>query len=210
MKKNIRYILNISVLFLSWLYPYRVLQYAKTLFFYKIYTFAIQRQFKSAGINLSVNPYLILHGAEHIVIGNNVSIQSRCWIGAHDEYFGYRYSPILIIGNNVTINFNCHIACINSITIGNDTLISSNVLISDHTHGETNCNAFHGIRRTQPLVSKGAIVIGNNVWIGEKASILPGVCIGDNTIIGANAVVTKNIPANCIAAGNPAKIIRTL
>lgn len=210
MKTYFRSILNTSALFLSWLYPYRIVQYAKILFFYKIYSFVMQRQFKNTGSNLSINPGIILHGAKHIVLGNNVSIQSGCWIAAHDEYFGYHYSPQLTIGNSVTINFNCHIACINSITIGDDTLISSNVLITDHTHGETTKNMHNSIRRKQPLLSKGAIVIGKNVWIGEKASIMSGVHIGDNTIIGANSVVTKNIPSNSIAVGSPAKVIRKI
>ncbi|WP_032599622.1 DapH/DapD/GlmU-related protein, partial [Bacteroides fragilis] len=57
---------------------------------------------------------------------------------------------------------------------------------------------------------KGPVVIGNNVWIGEGASILPNVTIGDNSIVAAHAVVTKNIPANSIAVGCPARIIRTI
>ncbi|MCX6073157.1 MAG: acyltransferase [Campylobacterales bacterium] len=210
MKRAIRNILTVTSFFLSWFYPYRILKYTKILFLYKIYSFAIKQQCKQVGANLSIEPSLVLDGAKHIILGNNVSIRGRCWIGAYDEYFGYRYSPSLTIGDNVIINFNCHIACINSITIGNDTLVSSDVLISDHTHGEISNRTFDSIRRTQPLVSKGAIVIGNNVWIGEKVSILSNVCIGDNSIIGANSVVTKNIPANCIVAGNPAKIIREI
>lgn len=61
---------------------------------------------------------------------------------------------------------------------------------------------------TIPIYSKGAIVIGDNVWIGEKAAILAGVTIGEGAIIGANAVVTKNIPPYSIAAGIPARIIK--
>jgi len=210
MKRSIRYILNLSAYIFSWLYPYQAIKYTRILFFYKIYSFAVQRQFKCAGTNLSVEPPLVLDGAKYIAIGNNVSIRGRCWIAAYDNYFGFRYSPVLLIGNNVVINFNCHIACINSITIGNNALISSDVFISDHSHGKIKDNDFSIIRRTQPLVSKGSIVIGNNVWIGEKVSIMPGVCIGDNSVIGANSIVTKNIPENCIAAGNPATIIRVI
>lgn len=60
------------------------------------------------------------------------------------------------------------------------------------------------------LVSKGEVVIGNNVWIGDKAAILAGVHIGDGAIIGANSVVAKDVPANCVVGGIPAKVLRTL
>ena len=60
------------------------------------------------------------------------------------------------------------------------------------------------------IYSKGAVRIGNNVWIGDKATILPGVTIGDGVIIGANSVVTKNIPDYCVVGGNPAKVIKSI
>ncbi len=60
----------------------------------------------------------------------------------------------------------------------------------------------------RPVKSKGSIVIGDNVWIGDKATILPGVIIGDGAVIAANAVVSKDVPAYCVAGGNPAKIIK--
>ena len=58
--------------------------------------------------------------------------------------------------------------------------------------------------------SKGEVEIGNNVWIGDKATILAGVVIGDNVIVAANSVVTKSVPSNTIVAGSPAKIIKQL
>ena len=208
MKHFIRIILTGMAFIVSWIYPYKILQYAKILFFDKIYSFVIKSQLKKSGINLSIEPPIILDGAKYISVGDNVSIRSRCWIGAYNIYYGYRYSPSVEIGNHVIINFNSHIACINSIIIGDNSLISSNVLISDHSHGNTSSS--DTMRRTEPLISKGPIIIGKNVWIGEKASILSGVSIGDNSIIGANSVVTQNIPPNCVAVGNPARIIRVI
>jgi acetyltransferase-like isoleucine patch superfamily enzyme len=82
------------------------------------------------------------------------------------------------------------------------------VYISDHSHGEINSSILSTIPVERPLISKGSVVIENNVWIGEGVCILPGVRIGSNSIIGANAVVTKNIPANVVVAGNPARIIK--
>ncbi len=60
------------------------------------------------------------------------------------------------------------------------------------------------------MQSKGSVTIGKNVWLGDKVAILPGVTIGDNVIVGANSVVTSNIPSDCIAAGIPATIKRKL
>lgn len=208
MKHSIRIILTGLAFIISWFYPYKILQYTKILFLYKIYSFTIKSQLKKSGINLSIEPPIVLDGAKYISIGNDVSIRSRCWIGAYNMYYSYQYSPSVQIGNHVIINFNCHIACINSIVIGDNSLISSNVLISDHSHGNTDPSG--KIRRSEPLISKGPIIIGKNVWIGEKASILSGVSIGDNSIIGANSVVTKNVPKNCVVAGNPAIIIREI
>jgi acetyltransferase-like isoleucine patch superfamily enzyme len=66
----------------------------------------------------------------------------------------------------------------------------------------------HPFRR--PLVSKGPVLIGDCVWIGDKATILPGVTIGKGSVIGANAVVTKDVPDYCMAAGNPAVVLKKL
>ena len=105
----------------------------------------------------------------------------------------------------VCVNKNVHIGCINRITIGKGTLIGSNVLITDHSHGDKEYDLTPSNR---PLYSQGPVVIGKNVWIGENVGILPDVTIGDNCIICAGSVVTRSIPNNSIAAGNPARIVR--
>lgn len=112
----------------------------------------------------------------------------------------------IVIGNNVNINWYAHIGAINKIVIGDNVLIGSSVLITDHSHGQSGMSNLPPAAR--PLYSKGPVIIGENVWIGEGAVILGGVEIGSNTIIGANSVVTHDIPANCVAAGVPAKIIK--
>lgn len=117
----------------------------------------------------------------------------------------------LRFGSNIEINDYVHIACIQSITIGDNTLIASKVFISDHNHGaftvgSADCGP--GVPpASRPLFSH-PITIGKNVWIGEGASILPGVSVGDGAVIGAGSVVTKDIPPNCVVAGNPARILR--
>ncbi|MBO1922991.1 acyltransferase [Thiomicrorhabdus sp. 6S3-12] len=114
------------------------------------------------------------------------------------------------IGDNVSINFNCHIGCVNKILIGNNVLIASNVFITDHSHGSINEADLEKPPKDRALVSKGAVIIEDNVWIGDGVSIFANVTIGKNSIIGANSVVTKSIPENCVAVGTPAQVIKNL
>lgn len=102
-----------------------------------------------------------------------------------------------------------HITCVNGITIGRGVRTGKSVLISDNSHGNpSNIEHLYIHPNLRPLYSKGPIVIGNNVWIGEKAAILAGVHIGEGSVIGANSVVTHDVPPYSIAVGCPAKIIK--
>ncbi len=102
----------------------------------------------------------------------------------------------VFIGNNVSFGSNCEFYCSDSVTIGNDTIFSNNCIIRD-----SDIHEIVGKENHAP------IVIGNHVWVGTNAIILKGVTIGDGAIIGAGAVVTKDVPENCVVAGNPAKVI---
>ena len=81
------------------------------------------------------------------------------------------------------------------------------MLITDNAHGLFTEEDLSVPPRRRALVSKGPVIIEDNVWIGDKASVLPGVRIGKGSIIGANAVVTKDVPPHCMAVGNPVRII---
>jgi acetyltransferase-like isoleucine patch superfamily enzyme len=120
-------------------------------------------------------------------------------------------SITISIGNNVQINDYVHITGINNIVIGDNVLIASKVYISDSSHGsyagDKNDSDPTSIPKNRPLFSK-AICIEDNVWLGEMVSVLPGVTIGKGTIVGANSVVTRSLPANVIAVGVPAKPIK--
>jgi acetyltransferase-like isoleucine patch superfamily enzyme len=131
-------------------------------------------------------------------------------IEAWDKYSMQSFAPEITIGNNVTFNTDCHIGCINKVTIGNNVLIASRVYISDHSHGDVSAEALSKSPEMRDLVSKGPVIIEDNVWIGEGACIMPGVTIGANSIIGANAVVTKSFPVNSVIGGVPAVIIKNL
>lgn len=154
--------------------------------------------------------FSIIHG-EHIYIGDNFSsgrfLKLQTWEYYNDQSTGY--VPSLEIGNDFICQDNVLISCMNNITIGNNVLLGDNVFISDNLHGDCSIPSqrkIHPIKR--PLVSKGPINIGSNVWIGRNVCIMGNVNIGDGAVIGANAVVTHDIPANSVAVGCPAKIIK--
>jgi acetyltransferase-like isoleucine patch superfamily enzyme len=120
--------------------------------------------------------------------------------------FNFSSGAHLIIANNAKmsigsgyVNRHCKIKCFSEISIGNDVAISENVSIWD--------SDVHEVIRKDNVMTK-PIKIGNHVWIGTNAIILKGVNIGDNSIIAAGSVVNRDIPENCLAAGNPAKIIK--
>lgn len=85
------------------------------------------------------------------------------------------------------------------------------VTVTDNSHGHNDSlEELDTAPLLRPVYSKGPVIIEDNVWIGDKAIILPNVTIGKGSIIGAGAVVTKDIPPYCIAVGNPAKVIRKI
>lgn len=119
--------------------------------------------------------------------------------------------PVLHIGNHVQINDSVHIGAIEQVVIGDHTLIASRVFISDHNHGNYQVHGVASAPEIPPAdrpLSSRPVHIGRNVWLGEQVCILPGVTVGDGAIVGANSVVTRDIPPNSIAAGNPARVIR--
>jgi acetyltransferase-like isoleucine patch superfamily enzyme len=89
-------------------------------------------------------------------------------------------------------------------------LIASKVYISDHFHGNVTAEELDIAPVKRKLFSKGPVIIGDNVWIGEGVVIMPGVEIGNSCIIGANAVVTKSFPKDSVIGGNPARLIKVL
>jgi acetyltransferase-like isoleucine patch superfamily enzyme len=103
------------------------------------------------------------------------------------------------IGDRAFINCGVAIYATKSIKIGHYVKIGDNARVID--------SDFHPASPDKPIKQK-PIVIGNNVWIGAQAIILPGVTIGDHSVIGAGAVVAKDIPDRCVAVGNPARIVR--
>lgn len=174
----------------------------------KIYSYWIQNEFKNCGKGCFIKKFLFLKGGENITLGNNVYIGEDFVLETYRHFQNQSFSPCIVIGNNSSLGDNGHITCINKITIGNNVLMGRKVLITDNAHGASQKIFLEMPPTERPLISKGPIIIEDNVWIGEMACIMSGVTIGKGSIIGANAVVTKSIPPYCIAVGNPARVIK--
>lgn len=143
-------------------------------------------------------------GEKYIKISSNFHAGPSLRLEAWDSYGGEKYNPEVIIGSDVCFNSNVHIGANNFISIGNRVLVGSNVLITDHTHGQSSMADLSIPPLERKLFSKGPIVIEDDVLIGDNVCILPGVKIGKSSIIGAGAVVTKDVPSFSIAKGVPA------
>lgn len=114
------------------------------------------------------------------------------------------YGKNITLGDNVFFNFNCVILDVTTITIGSNVLFGPNVQIYAATH------PLNWQERASGLEAGKPVTIGSDVWIGGGSIICPGVTIGERTVIGAGSVVTRDIPANVFAAGNPCRVIREL
>lgn len=170
----------------------------------------LKKKFKKIGIGFGLGKDYSVLNAKYIEIGNGFWASHRFRLEAIDSYENQSFSPKIVIGNNVTFNPDCHIGCIDIIQIGDNCLFASKVFISDHNHGDLTKEFIKIPPGKRPLTSKGGIIIGNNVWVGENVSILSGVTIGENSIIAANAVVTKDVLPNTVVGGVPAKVIKEI
>jgi len=127
--------------------------------------------------------------------------ESDAWI---QPPFFADYGTNISLGTKVFFNFNCVVLDVTHVTIGNNVLFGPSVQIYTATH------PISAVERRKWLESAKPITIGSDVWVGGGAIICPGVTIGDRTVIGAGSVVTRDIPSDVFAAGNPCRVIRPL
>jgi maltose O-acetyltransferase len=114
------------------------------------------------------------------------------------------YGTNIALGTKVFFNFNCVVLDVTRVTIGSNVLFGPAVQIYTATH------PLSAVERRKWLELAKSVQIGSDVWVGGGAIICPGVTIGDRSVIGAGSVVTRNIPSDVFAAGNPARVIRSL
>lgn len=147
-----------------------------------------------------------IHGSKYITIDEGTFFDDFFCLTSWPERVNE--PPSLIIGSKCSFGTFCHITCANKIHIGNCVLTGKYVTISDNNHGNTDMESLIQKPYQRAIVSKGPIIIEDDVWIGDKATILSGVKIGKGAVVAANSVVTKDVPEYSVVAGNPARIIR--
>jgi len=144
-----------------------------------------------------------------VIIGNNCDIQG---------VLISQGSGIISIGSNTTIRNDSVVGSVASISIGNNVIISNSVHIYDNNNHPTSPavrkrmteKGFYGTEWGWENAESSPVVINDNVWICERATILKGVTIGEGSIVACNSVVTKNVPAFSLVAGNPAKVVKSI
>lgn len=149
---------------------------------------------------------IVIRGKKYIDFGTNITTGAYCRIEVHGEHD----RKCLVFGDNVNIGYDVRISCSEHIAIGNNVLMGSRVLIIDNCHGKYSDEA-QDSPNTPPNKRKNiskSVKIEDNVWIGENSVIQMGVTVGFGSIIAANTVITKDVPAKTIVAGVPAKVIK--
>jgi acetyltransferase-like isoleucine patch superfamily enzyme len=139
----------------------------------------------------------VIHGGGKFVVGQNVSLRATPRLPI--ELF-CAPGAVLTLEDGCFLNQGVHIACNTSVHVGASALLADQVLVMD--------TDFHAVGK-RPIQS-APVTIEANTWIGARAIILQGVTIGQGTVVGAGSVVTHSLPANVVAAGNPARILRQI
>ena len=176
----------------------------------KTFTKAVSLYLLECGKGLDISRDAFIEGGEYIAFGKSVIIQKGLRMEAISDYpySGERFEPAIFVGDGVSIGRDCHIGAINKVVIGKDVLIGSKVYITDHQHGKATYEDMIEAPKDRCLYSKGPVIIEDRVWIGDNVVIMPGVTLGHNSIVAANAVVTKDVPPFSIVAGVPASVIK--
>lgn len=165
-------------------------------------------QFANLGARSLVRPPVrAITNARHIWIAQDVFIAQGAYLSVVTESRGRAYRPCLTIGAGTCIGADFVVSCAHSVRIGSKVLIADRVLIADSFHGYSD--------RTRPVIDQplevgGETSIGDGAFIGVNAVVLPGVRVGAHAVIGAGSVVTHDIPAFAVAAGNPARVLRII
>jgi len=159
---------------------------------------------------IRVGPRAHMRGLSNISVGEDFSCGEGLWLEAVTRYGGQVFNPRMRIGNHVRISNWTHIACTNSVTIGDHVLIGSKVMITDHNHGHFGAGATPPEipPAERPLEGDRFVTIGAKVWLGDGVVVCPGVTIGEGSVVGGNAVVTSDVPPYTLVAGVPARPLR--
>ena len=177
-----------------------------------LYSAYIRHQIRQCGELKLGSTQLHLFGLRYMEFGDQVEMHFNARVQCID-YFqptDQHFKPRLILHDHVVVQAMCHIGCIDRVEIGEWSTMGARCYITDHTHGGTSREELLLPPRKRPLVSRGPVKIGKYVHLGEGVCVMPGVTIGDYSVIGAGAVVTRDIPPFSIAVGSTAKVIKQI
>jgi len=163
-----------------------------------------KRKFASVGNNSYIESIDRIIGARNVFLGNDVYIGNHTRIEAHSEWNGKKYKPSIVFGDNVSIGQGFHIAAMGQIVIGQGTVISGNVLVTDLEHEYRDIDL--SVSRQDILWKHTSI--GENCFIGYGAVIQSGTELGNHCIVGSNAVLKGKYPDYCVLVGVPARIVK--
>ena len=172
--------------------------------------FIVEPVFRSrcskVGKRLRIERVPMIVGKVDLEVGDDVEISGKIGILTNDRL---GLNPTVRIGNHTFIGSQCIMRLAKEVSIGEHCLIAGGVQIFDNNGHPLEAEARQeGLPVSADTVKP--VIIGNNVWIGSRATVLPGVTIGDNSVVASGSVVTKSVPANAIVGGNPARVIKLL
>jgi len=177
---------------------YSVLKMVCRTYCCRVYYSIFFRNRVTIGSRAKIFGKLSIKGPGKVFIGNDVNISMLVTPWTYDK------DAIITIGDNVFLN-GTRFGCKKSITIGNNCIVAESRIVDTNFH-----STYINRHDSEAPIKTEKIVIGQNVWITPDCQVLPDVTIGDNSVIGINSVVSHSIPANSLAAGNPAIVIKTL
>lgn len=171
----------------------------------KLFSLLVSGAFARFGRKTVLVQPIRLDGEERIAIGDRVYVGANCWLQTLPD--GDNTSVAVSVGEGSSFAGACVISAARSVTLEDHVLLARNVYISDHAHKYSDTDIpikDQGLDKIEPvLIKRGA-------WLGQNVVVCPGVTIGVGAVIGANSVVTQNIPDYCVAAGAPARVLKNI
>jgi acetyltransferase-like isoleucine patch superfamily enzyme len=165
----------------------------------------VRRRFLTpSGRRMLLDGMLFLGGGVKLEVGRNARLRFGRWVWIGHGTKIRCHEGEVRIGDKTVLGQECTISAYQHVSIGEQCIIADRVMMIDFDHNVAEVE--RAIRRQG--IYKRDVRVGNNVWIGYGAQILRGARVGDNSIVGASAVVTKDVPANAVVAGVPARVIR--
>jgi acetyltransferase-like isoleucine patch superfamily enzyme len=171
----------------------------------KAFSLLISGGFRKYGKATVLMPPLRLNGEHRIELGDRVFAGPSCWLQTIPD--GDNREVAISIASGTSIAGMCVISAVRSVQLEENVLLARNVYISDHIHKYS--------RTDMPILAQGVdkirpVLIKSGAWLGQNVVVCPGVTIGVGAVIGANSVVTQDIPDYCVAVGSPARIVRKI